>query len=357
MSDLDGACFAYLVPLVGQTEGEIGYITMGSIEDGFTKYMLTWDTNLLKNYRDLLDSTPEAVPVFFQPLQYGYLIDSENGKQIFLMSEDGAEAANITASVAENAEQFTASYRVVRSSENATRLESSLAKAKQIQTNGPARVSTSTAVEDVRLSCEWDGENKFVPIYYDGQTWYGGTQDWYESIGNRNNGCGPVAACNILYYMSTKDSKYEKLYPYSSLSHTNFVKFMNWIHMYVSPSPLGEFSLTSWRNDVINYASDFGVSLVSSPCSVSSSRNVCASYIKSGLKNDRPVGSVNLALAVGSGQVEAWHWVTITKYYQSSNDNRWVAISSMGKRRSIDWDAYYANMASSVLKGGFAYFN
>lgn len=27
----------------------------------------------------------------------------------------------------------------------------------------------------------------------------------------------------------------------------------------------------------------------------------------------------------------------------------------MGKRRGVDWDAYYANMDSSILDGGFIY--
>lgn len=356
LADLDGACFAYLVPLVDQTGEEVGYITMGAIEDGFTKYMLAWDTDLLESYRKLFDSMPESVPVFFQPMQYGYLINDENGKQIFLMSEDGAEAINITESVAENAEQFTASYRVIRSSENAERIRSSLVDAEQLQENAPAKAKASVAEEDVRLSCEWQGDNKFVPIYYNNKTYYGGTQKWYDSESKRDTGCGPVAASNIVYYMSTVDSKYKNLYLYSSLTWTYFKTTMNVMYGYVNPASFGETSLNDWANDVIDYASDKGVSLSSSPFSSANSKSACASYIKRGLKLDRPVGSLNLASSLGAGALEAWHWVTITKYYQSTNNNRWIAISSMGARRGIDWDAYYANMTSSVLNGGFAYF-
>ena len=194
MSDLESSCFAYLVPLVDQEDGEIGYITMGAIEDGFTKYMLAWDTGLLESYRDILGSMPEAVPVFFQPLQYGYWIDGEEIKEIFLLQDDGSEAVNITASVAENAEQLTASYRAVRSSENANRLKSSLDMAEQIQQSGPARAAAKVAVEDVRLSCEWKGTDKFVPIVDNkGKTWYGGNQDWYEDSGRKSNGWWPCS--------------------------------------------------------------------------------------------------------------------------------------------------------------------
>lgn len=194
LSDLESSCFAYLVPLVDQEDGEIGYITMGAIEDGFTKYMLAWDTGLLESYRDILGSMPEAVPVVFQPLQYGYWIDGEEIKEIFLLQDDGSEAVNITASVAENAEQLTASYRAVRSSENANRLKSSLDMAEQIQQSGPARAAAKVAVEDVRLSCEWKGIDKFVPIVDNkGKTWYGGNQDWYEDSGRKSNGWWPCS--------------------------------------------------------------------------------------------------------------------------------------------------------------------
>lgn len=357
LADLEGSCFAYLVPLVDQEDEEIGYITMGAIKDGFTKYMLAWDTDLLESYRDLLRSMPEAVPVFFQPLQYGYLIDGEESKEIFLMQDDGSETVNITASVAENAEQLTASYGAVRSFENADRLESSLDMAEQIQQSGPARAAARVAVEDVRLSCEWKGTDKFVPIVDSkGKTWYGGSQDWYTDSGRRNNGCGPVAASNILYYMSKSDSKYKKLYPYSALSYTNFLSFMNIIYDYVNPSALGKTSFASWASDVVRYASDNGVTLTRNFSYAYLPKSQCADFIKKGLNLDKPVGSLNLAAPLGSGQVEAWHWVTITKYFQNAGDNRWIAVSTMGKRRGLDWDAYYANMASSVLLSAFAYF-
>ena len=361
LSDLEGALFAYVVPLVENTEGEIGYITMGAIEDGFTKYMLVWSTELLESYRDLLEISPDAMPVFFPPMQYGYMTEDENGTQIFALSNDDSSFSDVTESIAQNAEQLTASYGVVRSSENATRLENSLAKAKQIQMGGSARASARVAVEDVRLSCEWEGTDQFVRIYApnDGYTTdyaYGGDQNWYTSSARRNNGCGPVAASNVLYYMSSVDSDLEALFPYFSLTRSTFLSFMNDVYEYVSPAAFGEISLSDWANDVIDWASDHGVSLDSNPMTVQNSKTTCANYIKTGLRLDRPVGSLNLA-ANWPGSTQAWHWVTITKYYQGSDDNRWLAISSVGERVGIDWDAYYANMASSILDGGFAYFN
>ena len=42
--DLNGNHFADLVPLIDENGNDIGFITIGSIRDGFTYYMLRWDT-------------------------------------------------------------------------------------------------------------------------------------------------------------------------------------------------------------------------------------------------------------------------------------------------------------------------
>jgi len=53
--------------------------------------------------------------------------------------------------------------------------------------------AASVAVEDVRLACEYIRPKEFVKIYYNGDTTYGGTQNWY--VGARTiNGCGAVSS-------------------------------------------------------------------------------------------------------------------------------------------------------------------
>lgn len=121
-------------------------------------------TELLESYRDLLDTSPDVTPVFFPPMQYGYMTKNGNGTHIFALSENDSSFADVTESVAQNAEQLSASYGVVRSAENAMRLEKSLSKAKQIQSSGPARSMARVAVEDVRLSCEWEERISLFPF-------------------------------------------------------------------------------------------------------------------------------------------------------------------------------------------------
>ena len=87
------------------------------------------------------------------------------------------------------------------------------------------------------------------------------------------------------------------------------------------------------------------------------SLNGQANYIKSGLKKNSPVAYMQL-----------WnrklpdidqHWMTITKYYRGALDDteqqRWVALSTWGERRSINFYSIY-NDGSTTIKG-YIYFD
>ena len=78
-----------------------------------------------------------------------------------------------------------------------------------------------------------------------------------------------------------------------------------------------------------------------------------ANFIKYGLIDDTPVACLNRELPVWYDY--AWHWMSITKYFEDVNDNRWIAVSTWGERRSIDFSYYYNSTLASG--GGFVYFN
>ena len=58
-----------------------------------------------------------------------------------------------------------------------------------------------------------------------------------------------------------------------------------------------------------------------------------------------------------TGKTMGWHWVTITKYFQSFYSGRWIAVSSWDERYSLDWDAYLAAARNSgIFPSGFVWF-
>ncbi|OZQ66875.1 hypothetical protein [Paenibacillus sp.] len=59
----------------------------------------------------------------------------------------------------------------------------------------------------------------------------------------------------------------------------------------------------------------------------------------------------------GGNHEYEWHWMTITKYYRDTTDSRWIAVSTWGQRRSINYRTHFDAIAGNrTLGGGFMYF-
>ncbi len=375
--DLEGNHFADLVPLVEVGNGEVGFITMGAIADGFSQYMMGWSTELLDACRKALEEDPQAQAVFFPPMEYGLQSGTGVNRRIYQFNMSDYSLEDITGAVAEHAEDFARQYQIIRSPEheektelalaNAERMEMGLAPQATLQAakarSGQAQAFSLAAVtkEDVRLQCEWKDEKSFVPVYVSGRTdpYYGGDQHWYESESKVGNGCGPVAAANVMCYMSSSSNIYKELYPYTTVSKTMLTKFMDTMYDVIKPLPFGATDHSNFASKLTAWARKQGVSLTSHVYSAQTYSNIAArDAIKKGLRKDKPVAALNLKFGYQDpkkGTGVGWHWVTITKYFQATDDTRWIAVSSWGERYGLFWDAYWEACRDSI-GGGYVWF-
>ncbi|WP_438349455.1 hypothetical protein ACP8HI_01850 [Paenibacillus sp. FA6] len=90
---------------------------------------------------------------------------------------------------------------------------------------------------------------------------------------------------------------------------------------------------------VERYAADKKVELSRVANSESFTLENTANYVKAGLAINSPVATLNLSK--WSNYKYEWHWMTITGYYRDSTDSRWIAVSTWGQRRSINYRAHF----------------
>ncbi|WP_245700209.1 hypothetical protein [Paenibacillus glacialis] len=130
---------------------------------------------------------------------------------------------------------------------------------------------------------------------------------------------------------------------------------MNTLYDYVSPGLLGEISVSGFASAVEKYAADKKVKLSRVLDNSSFTLDNTANYVKAGLTINSPVATLNLSK--WSDYNYEWHWMTITKYYRDSTDSRWIAVSTWGERRSINYRTHFdAIVGNKSLGGGFMYF-
>lgn len=375
LHDSDGNIFAYIVPLIERGIGEIGHIVVGAIRDGFSTYEIVLENSLLNNYRAALNdgfriskSSGEEVffdvsagayktsLVFLPPMTYLVKVETEKSTAYYDISSGTLLVNDVTEAISKSANSIADIYSTIRSEKHEARINSLLTSTSNTQ-------NTKSSVTDVRIGDEWVSDTAFIPVVYQQVTHYGGDQNWYSTTAKRENGCGPVAAANIVYYLATHNSNLSELYAFSeyNLTWSLFLNHMNTMYDHIDPSAIGEFSLAGLANDVVNYANECltnGCSLSAVTMSAATGyaleiqKERCVNTIIAGLSSDCPVAALNLALPT-SDYAYAWHWVTITKYFSNST-NSWIAISTWGERRSIDFDAYFEY--AYPVGGGFAYF-
>lgn len=358
--DLEDHIFAYLVPLL-EGEQEIGYITLGAIEDGYDAYDIFIKDNAVSSILGKLNDktssarestvSNEAKLIFLPPMQYVIqTTDDSNQIQYFDISNDTQPEVNITSAVEANRSDIQHQYDRIRNEENRQQFS-------RLMEDAPLSTLASVTPENVSLTVEANF-GMFIPVEYSSGIYsYGGDQGWYTTSTKQDRGCGPVAAANITNYLATikNPTTYGALYNGSTLSKANFLTHMNTLYDYVSPGILGKISVDGFASAVEKYASDKKVKLNRVESSTSFTLDNTANYVKAGLAINSPVATLNLSK--WSDYEYEWHWMTITKYYRDSTDSRWIAVSTWGERRSINYRTHFdAIVGFKSLGGGFMYF-
>lgn len=347
---MDDNLYAYIVPLIEVGKGEIGYITIGAIEDGYDSYQIFIDDNIMNNIRHKLGKHKNPKLVFIPTMTYILKAEDENDDKYFNISNNDESEIDVTKNVIEKREEIKKRFGKIRSEENRKQIQKTTKKLIDVNTNV---ISLATIIpEDVRLVNEAEGS--FVPVNDNGKIRYGGNQNWWSGT-KASRGCGPTAAANITCYLARKKSttKYVKLYSQASMNKSDFLKHMDALYSYIDPGILGAFYLPDWASNVERYAKDKGVTLSRVTSSASFTLDNTATYIKNGLNADSPVATLDLQWP-NTGYAYAWHWMTITKYYRDSLDNRWIAVSTWGGRVSINYKTHFNSINS--WDGGFMYF-
>lgn len=350
--DLENNLFAYMVPLL-ENGKEIGYITVGAIEDGYATYDIFINNNIVNEIKSTIKgktnlSSKKAQLVFMPPLNYIIKVTDGQTEKYIDISKPNKEV-EITEQIKKNKHKLQEEYTNIRKEDNKNHIQKLI--------NNDSVVSANVTQEDVALTFERN-YGMFVPVEYQTGTYsYGGNQNWWPDGGAKESrGCGPVAAANITNYLATiKDTqKYGKLYTGNTKSYTDFLAHMDNLYNYIDPGMFGETSVSDFAADVERFATDKGVSLSRVTSSASFTLDNTTNYIKAGLSINSPVGTLNTKK--WSDYEYEWHWMTISKYYRDINDNRWIAVSTWGERRSIDYRVHFDAMKNGWVQGGLMYF-
>lgn len=180
--------------------------------------------------------------------------------------------------------------------------------------------------------------------------WYGGDQAWYTDLWQRQAGCGPTNCANLLWYLAATRAGGGPLCPYDGGEKAGFLRLMEAVWNYVTPSGMGVNSPDVFIAGALRYGEAQGVPLTAErlpvPPLYRGARDYAgmAAFITRALERDLPVAFLNLS----NGKVrdlESWHWVTLTAL---RGDDAMICDEG----RSL-WICLRQWADSSILGGGF----
>lgn len=158
--------------------------------------------------------------------------------------------------------------------------------------------------------------------------------------------------------MARHTSGKSKLYPYSTASFTlsQFKTHMNNVSKYAYPGYLATPGIipSNFVKYAKNYASSKGVT-ISQDLNYSELHDFwnASDYIVYNLQLNRPVAICLYQSKFSELSRFTWHWMTVTKYFRDTSDNRWVAVSSWGERHSLNWRLLHNYQNENGYNDGF----
>lgn len=183
--------------------------------------------------------------------------------------------------------------------------------------------------------------------------YYGCDQEWYPEKGQRETGCGPTTACNILFYLKyTDDTLLKKI----DRSKNYGLSLMEETWKYITPTENGIPSAEMFCQHIHNYAELKDIGIVCNHIDIPKERGLrpdiqaMLQFIDVSLIDNFPVAFLNLC----NGEVcnlDRWHWTTIISLeYSEDYGQAYVDIIDGGTIKRIDLALWYK---TTLLGGGF----
>lgn len=183
------------------------------------------------------------------------------------------------------------------------------------------------------------------------ETSFGCKQEWYPTQWQKEAGCGPTVATNILLYMDAQ--------PNRMIHKQECLERMESVWKFITPTNKGINTLELFYQGMHAYANSQGMKLCYHFCNISRQSSSCPQlasvirFLEKGLDKNMPVAFMNL----DSGEekaIERWHWVTITALeYVDSGEDAVLEILDNGKLKKINLALWYK---TTNIGGGFVYF-
>ena len=182
-------------------------------------------------------------------------------------------------------------------------------------------------------------ELPFIHFDIDGQDYYGGDQEWFDSHWARQAGCASVLAANLYcVYEGQLDMSYE-----------NYRMLMDEMFTIFTPGVLGFPFYNKFAVLFIRFMMEQGVVLEPVIYGRADDPGDDFAFIKDCIDHQMPIGMLVLTHRHKDLEEDRWHWMCITGYVEEGNKKE-VIVSSCGEKVTFDADVLFDPHPLNVVR-------
>jgi len=181
-----------------------------------------------------------------------------------------------------------------------------------------------------------------------GETYTGGSQEWYADSWQKRAGCGPVAASAIVWYMARPPHEPDVT------EKDAFITLMDEMITFIKPTMKGVNTSAIFTDGMARYALKHGLDLISRALEIPEltkkrpSPGQLAAFIIEAIESDAPVAFLNLSNGTLKN-LDNWHWVTIVAF----DDSTMAAdVCDQGNVFGVDLNEW---LTTTIFGGAFVY--
>lgn len=189
-----------------------------------------------------------------------------------------------------------------------------------------------------------------------GESYWGGNQDWYQDVWQRRAGCGPTTAAVLLSYLSRAHPGLAALAPTGQATQAAFLAYMEELWPYVTPGARGldkaESLTLGCRSFALSRGCLLSQAILEIPAKEKGPRPTlrqCRDFVAAALQADCPVAFLNYSNGALKN-LDSWHWVPLTAMTEAEGILLCTVLDE-GEEKVIDLALW---LETSTLGGALA---
>lgn len=183
-------------------------------------------------------------------------------------------------------------------------------------------------------------ELNFPTVYSKGSiVGYGGNQEWFSKLLQRNAGCGCTSGANLAAYYAANHPRMAGIYDgdIKQFDQAEYIRAMEEMYTFMKPGVVGYPYVKKFGRQFVRFCREHKIEMKAEFLHGFHEPEEALDFVKESIYNGDPVALLILFHRANALREDNWHWVTITGFTLDEEDGSVdeIILSNCGERQIV----------------------